>query len=186
MGNNIIGIYKITNLINGKVYIGKSTNVARRWKDELKSFRVNDHLKNAFAKYGIENFKLEVLLRIPKDMPQEYINNLEIEYIVKYDSTNPMYGYNKTYGGEGGRKTEETKIKIGESNSGEKNPMYGRTGDKNPASKRCKCIETGEEFSCGREAAEKFGIIYSNLRTHLRGRNKSVTKKKYHFIYVDE
>lgn len=63
----MIGIYKITNKINGKCYIGQSNDIERRWKEHKNSFsnpNVSDYesKKNrAFRKYGIENFDFQVL-----------------------------------------------------------------------------------------------------------------------------
>jgi len=62
--NRIIGIYKIINLINGKIYIGSSININRRLvrhKSELKNnVHDNEHLQNSYNFYGKKNFKFEV------------------------------------------------------------------------------------------------------------------------------
>ena len=61
------GIYKITNLINGKIYIGQSTNIERRWKDEKlhswnpNSCEYNCHRSRAFRQYGLINFSFEII-----------------------------------------------------------------------------------------------------------------------------
>ena len=61
------GIYKITNLINSKVYIGQSRNIEERWKEHIEkgnnqnSEEYNYPLYQAFRKYGIDNFKFEIL-----------------------------------------------------------------------------------------------------------------------------
>lgn len=61
----MIGIYKITNVINGKVYIGQSSNVERRFsqhKSPYEQERFSEKpLYRAFKKYGIENFTFEIL-----------------------------------------------------------------------------------------------------------------------------
>ena len=51
------GVYLITNTINGKTYIGSSSNIERRWRH-----RYNKHLTSAMAKYGRNNFSFEILL----------------------------------------------------------------------------------------------------------------------------
>ena len=58
----ICGIYKITNKINGKCYIGQSNDIHRRWKQELApNAKLNPHLARAFEKYGIDNFEFEII-----------------------------------------------------------------------------------------------------------------------------
>lgn len=93
-------IYKITNKINKKCYIGQTINdVEKRWKDHCKSIGTQNGcpgIRRAFEKYGIENFKFEVLIIcFDKDL-----SKYEKEYIKKFDSY--KNGYNMTYGGEEG------------------------------------------------------------------------------------
>lgn len=63
----MIGIYKITNKINGKLYIGQSVDILRRWRNEKsRSCQKNSTeyysvLSKAFRKYGIENFSFEIV-----------------------------------------------------------------------------------------------------------------------------
>ena len=57
----ICGIYKITNKINGKCYIGQSIDIIKRWKTEYKWYQINKHLLAAFNKYGLENFNFEII-----------------------------------------------------------------------------------------------------------------------------
>ncbi len=58
--NPICGIYQIPNNINGKIYIGQSIDIKRRW-NQHKYGKGSIILKNAIKKYGINNFKFEVL-----------------------------------------------------------------------------------------------------------------------------
>lgn len=92
------GIYKITNLLNGKGYIGQSKDIYRRCNEEhlyggnnieTASF----HIYQAFNKYGTQNFKVEVL----ELCNQEELNNREIYWISYYDTFHN--GYNMTEGG---------------------------------------------------------------------------------------
>lgn len=94
--------YKITNLINNKIYIGKTAgDTSRRWKAHIKNagnIDAESHLYKSMFKYGIENFNFEVL---------EYFDNedeayeAEKRYIKLYNSNNPNIGYNKSNGGRG-------------------------------------------------------------------------------------
>ena len=59
------GIYKITNIINNKMYIGSSENLERRRNEHFRELKANRHsnvkLQHAYNKYGVDNFKFEVL-----------------------------------------------------------------------------------------------------------------------------
>lgn len=124
-----IGIYKITNNINGKCYIGKSVNIEKRFYEHKYTNRTNIYLNSAMKKYGIDNFSFDVIELCEKKI----LSEREIYWINYYNSIYP-YGYNLTYGGEGGNtyecKSEEEmmliKNKIGESLKGENNGFYGK------------------------------------------------------------
>lgn len=94
----MIGIYKITNLINGKSYIGLSTHIEDRWQYHKTPYnweREKDKLLyKAIIKYGIKNFIFEVL---EECLPEE-LSEKEKYYIEKYDTY--KNGYNMTTGGE--------------------------------------------------------------------------------------
>jgi group I intron endonuclease len=100
----MIGIYKITNLINNKLYIGKSKNLSKREKYHFYYFKSNDkkfancHLYNSMRFYGESNFRFEVL----EECEESELTDLETKYIEQYKSNNPEFGYNKTNGGDGG------------------------------------------------------------------------------------
>lgn len=62
----MVGVYKITNLLNQDSYIGSSKNIEERWKKHLYLYNregrhYSYHLYRAMRKYGVENFKFEVL-----------------------------------------------------------------------------------------------------------------------------
>jgi group I intron endonuclease len=96
----VTGIYKITNMINGKSYIGQSVNIHRRWRMEIAdSNNVNNHsydypLMKAFRKYGIDNFKFEII----EECKNEELNQREIYWIDYFDTF--FHGYNQTLGGD--------------------------------------------------------------------------------------
>ena len=112
----VCGIYKITNKINNKVYIGQSVGVYFRWyhhKWELRNNRhFNIHLQRAWNKYGEDNFEFDI---IELCLPEELYDK-ERFYISKYNSM--VLGYNHNEGGIGWRHTDETKRKISEANKG--------------------------------------------------------------------
>lgn len=98
----MIGIYKYTNKINGKVYIGQSNNIQRRVAEH--NSRANNPssdeyqsiLSTAIRKYGIENFDIVVLCECGINA----LDTLEKQYIAEYKSHLSQYGYNCTLGGE--------------------------------------------------------------------------------------
>lgn len=101
----MIGIYKITNLINGKIYIGQSVDIDKRIKDHFwkarckKDVSYNSALHSAIRKYGEQNFKYEVLEECTVDV----IDERERYYIQKFKSLSPS-GYNILVGGQAFRK----------------------------------------------------------------------------------
>lgn len=92
-------IYKITNIVNRKPYIGQTKfSVESRWKSHKKDARrgVNSHFYKALRKYGPENFKIEILASAPNKEQLDYLEQL---FIVLFDSIEN--GYNSTFGGDG-------------------------------------------------------------------------------------
>lgn len=101
----MVGIYKITNLLNGKVYIGQSINIAQRWKDHRsrpfqKHKYDNSSLYRAIQKYGLDNFLFEVI----EECSSEELNAKEQFWIKQYKSYLTDFGYNLTMGGDAGSK----------------------------------------------------------------------------------
>lgn len=131
----IIGIYKITNKINGKIYIGQSKNIYKRWFSH-KETRKREKYKNvllykAMNKYGIENFDFEII----EICDEELLNEKEIFYIEKYGSFShgKNKGYNQTLGGGGGYGfvfSEERLQKARDAATGKNNGMYGKKHSK--------------------------------------------------------
>lgn len=126
-------IYKATNIINGKIYIGKTTTSLKERQYVHKAYskkgtsgkKVIFH--NAIRKYGWENFKWEVLCEC-----DDY-NILGITETMKIIVNNSHYidgyGYNMTYGGEGclGYKhSEDARKRISKSKIGQNNPMFNK------------------------------------------------------------
>ena len=91
----MIGIYKITNQLNGHSYIGQSIHIEQRWEEHLYKSSGCSLLKYALYKYGKENFTFEVI----EECTQFKLNEREIYWIKYYDTFNN--GYNLTLGGSG-------------------------------------------------------------------------------------
>lgn len=131
-------IYKITNLKNGKVYIGQTKqgfdlryqaigdgiervyNYYKRRKD--KGLRYNVHLLNALEKYGTGSFSVEKEFD-SADSARE-LDALEIKYIAEYKAD--VEGYNSESGGRRGRPNAQMRKRLSVAQTGEKNGFYNK------------------------------------------------------------
>lgn len=141
----MIGIYKITNSINDKSYVGCSVNIANRLKRhrnyEKSTSEPNKVLYRAFKKYGIENFKFEVL----EECEKEQLAEREIFYIEQLGTYGN--GYNATIGGD-----------IGQ---------FDRNGEKHPNAKLTKrdVIDIRTRYKNLERKAEVY-LLYENRIGH--------------------
>ena len=87
----MIGIYKITNLVNGKIYIGQSIHIERRWVEHCNPSS-NSVISKAIQKYGKDNFNFEVI----KEFSTQDFNKLDEyeDYYIHYYNSLVPYGYN--------------------------------------------------------------------------------------------
>ena len=203
MRDGICGIYKITNKINNKVYIGASKNIKYRWtkhKFDYKNKKVKKLLLHEdMYKYGIENFEFEIICECKK----EELYDLEIKYIEKYNTyiySENSNGYNRTKGGKGGygnknslgtQHTEETKKKISEVNKGHKVNRKSIEQLADEHSKKVFCIETNKIYNSMTEASNITGCNRRSIGYACNGERKNGCKSKkdgkwYHWIYYDE
>lgn len=112
-------IYKITNCINQKLYIGLTINDAEtRFKKHKSMIYSNgcSALYEAFKKYGVENFIVETICFSSN---KKELMSLEKHYISELNTVSPN-GYNLTSGGENCKVTDETKKKISKALKGRK------------------------------------------------------------------
>ena len=137
-------IYCYTNKINGKRYIGQTINELKdRHRLHMNAARFVSHKRDnetpihrAMRKYGIENFKLEIL--IMNCIDYDKLNNYERFYIKRFKSLANQNGYNVSDGGLNGNKfagkteeeMDEWKRRLGETRkgkyAGENHPNYGK------------------------------------------------------------
>lgn len=145
----MIGIYKIVNEINGKVYIGQSIHIEQRIKEHFykakceKDISYNSILHQAIRKYGTENFSWEVL----EECSVEDIDKKEQYYINKYNSLSP-YGYNILKGGQKIRYIPQFCSRCGAQITGQ-----GKT-------KLCKkCSDIAQRLVINRPSAEELNLL---------------------------
>lgn len=105
---NYSGIYKITNIVNGKCYIGQSINIKQRLIKHYNNFLNHQEAKiyKAINKYGIDSFEVQIVVIIntfgkSNSEIKNELNAQECFYINLYDSY--KNGYNSTPGGDSGR-----------------------------------------------------------------------------------
>jgi group I intron endonuclease len=164
-------IYQITNKVNGKTYIGKTTkSVEERFRRHITNHKTGKtHLYSAMRKHGIENFIVSILEEVVEaidDRERLWIANLSPEY-------------NMTKGGEGGDTSDSINYKNGmlkRDLSGPKNPMFGRkrtdtakylfkAKEKTRESNRCPVVCHGKVYTSVGEAQTHYNGI--NLRKRL-------------------
>lgn len=94
-------IYKITNKINGKIYIGKTKNFEKRMrghKNSAENGKGRTAISRAIRKYGWSNFAVSIL----SECEESSANEEERRQISFLNSTNSSIGYNISLGGDGG------------------------------------------------------------------------------------
>ena len=105
-------VYKITNLINNKIYIGQTNNPGLRWSQHKSAAKYNHTemiITRAISKYKKENFTFEV---IATAKTLEDVNILEEELIIQYNSRDLSIGYNIDMGGNNSVRSPETIEKV--------------------------------------------------------------------------
>lgn len=163
-------IYKITNKINGKSYIGQTTRNVK--------LRVCEHkckktlIGEAMLKYGENNFCIEYL---DACLTLEELNEREVYWIQKLDTIQPK-GYNKA---------------IGTSKFGENNGFFGKNHKpktiemnmKNQPTRRAlRCIETGEIFISIRDCARKTGYSRTKIKNSCKGKIRKGEGMSFEFV----
>jgi group I intron endonuclease len=178
-------IYKITNKLSGKSYIGETMrpNPETRWKQHIQKINKNKGcpaLQDAVNKYGIENFKFDIIIICFDEDRFKY----EKEYIEKYNSMVPN-GYNILPGGEKGvsrlgiKASDETKKKISEAvrKFNKENPNHYETY-KEKLRESMKKVDIGSAVknSEAYKKAKEEGRV--GARAHKDGKLSEETKKK--------
>lgn len=150
-------IYKVTNKVNEKCYIGQTSQSLTRRKNSHRSESKNTRYKSIFhaalKKYKEESFDWEILCECD-DLKE--LNDKEIYYIEYYDTYNN--GYNLTLGGGGStgfKHSEETKNKLSFLHKGKKSYWYGKHHSNETKIKISKAISGKNHYNYGRTFSEE-------------------------------
>ena len=107
-------IYMHKNKINGKIYIGQTSQEPKKRWNNGQGYIDCSRFYNAIIKYGWDNCEQ---IMVYQDVSQGQANTVEEQLIKQYKTQDDRYGYNIKAGGNNKHHTEETKIKIGKANS---------------------------------------------------------------------
>lgn len=171
-------IYKTTNCINGKIYIGYDT------KEDLDYYGSGVYYKRAEKKYGKENFRKAI---IDSDEDFKALCLKETFWIDFYDARNPNVGYNIHPGGKGGNLTKETKKKISAAKMGKLASEETKQKMRKPKSEEHKrhiseCQKGEKAFWYGKnrsdECKQKQRAAVSGLRHPFYGKHLSDEHKQ--------
>jgi group I intron endonuclease len=178
-------VYKHTNKINGKVYIGITyrKDPKKRWSSGWGyTYKRSCYFSNAIKKYGWKNFNHEILFT---GLTKEEAHNKEIELIAYYRQLLGVKNvYNQKDGGQGGGKaSEELKNKMREARSKLDRKLINK---KISESRKTKVIniETKEIFESGQQAAEKYGIAPTDIAGCCIGRIR--TAQNFHWMHLED
>ena len=184
-------IYKITNILNQKIYIGQTIRPIeerfRRHINDALNNKIDTHLARAIRKYGKENFTIEV---IDTAKTQEELTKKEQYWIRYYNSV--KIGYNETdatyksggntYQNKTLKEMKEIKEKIRKSKIGAKNPMAKKVKRINIKTGKIDIFDT--IISCAKACGIKNGK--TSITTRLNGEIKTPYKDTWIFEYYNK
>lgn len=194
----MIGIYKITNQLNGKSYIGQSIHIEQRWIEHQYNSSKCSLLRYALQKYGIQNFTFEVI----EECSQDELDEKEIYWISYYGTFEN--GYNLTRGGNSGFKYDinavyedylqtnniaKTAKNIGCHTTTARNILheFGVNGYEQQLEKPIECIDPKtlqviSQYSSIQDAADAFKINRALISNAANGKKKSAGGYFWRFI----
>ena len=160
MEERLYSVYIHTNIINGKKYVGRSSDPIRRWGKDGIGYKNQFFYEKGISKYGWNNFTHEI---VASNLSLKESQELETELIYFYNTIDENYGYNKIDGD------------------------YYKTSKKFYLTKKIICLETGIVYNSLTEAAAKVGndpSAGSNFMKVCKQKRKSAYG--YHWAIYEE
>ena len=174
-------VYQHKNKINGKVYIGiTSQKPEQRWRNG-EGYKSSPHFYSAIQKYGWDNFEHNILF---VELTKEQACLKEQELIKEFNSMNREYGYNSTSGGDIFVMNEETKQKISQALMGNQNNLGHSCSEEKK--KKISEAQKGREFT--EEHKQKLSEAAKNRHVPCSEEKKQTLKEKSHKkpVYCEE
>lgn len=170
------GVYKITNLIDKKIYIGSAIDLKKRELEHWYGKKSNPHLQNSIEKYGKENFKYEVLIYL---IP-EFLLKIEQYYLDKYSKDlgwDMLYNINPIAGSSlGYRHSDETKKKMSIAAKGAvRNPVTEETRKKLSEARKGRTLTPAQKEKLSTTRKGKDNPFYG--KTHTEEHKRKISKE---------
>lgn len=175
-------IYKVTNDINGKMYVGQTTkSVERRWKEHVRKSNQNSQyaFHCAIRKYGAEHFHIE---QIDVACSKTELDQKEKYWISTLNTMLPN-GYNMVEGGNVPVWNDNIRAKLSGENHWTTRHSFSEEALKKKhdalyqkpsgRSKPIECVETGEALSFAKAFYYKYGYQHSKILECCKGRRNS-------------
>jgi len=186
-----IGIYQIKNLIDGKLYIGGSVSIKRRFSLHKHLLNHNKHfnqsLQASWNTCGNNNFEFSVIIECEKDK----LDFNESHFIAINKSNNSEFGFNKRIDcktNAGNKLSPETKKKISEYQINHKRPNQKKISEKicKPVFQIGLDLKIVNEFDSIKQAAEFTGFSSSSISTCTTRKIKSHPRNQYYWCFKSE
>lgn len=183
-----VTIYKITNIINNRVYIGQTVNyntrVGQHKRCSCNNDMMNIPLYYDMNNYGIDNFKFEILEIVDSSISDDK----EIYYIELYESSIDLGGYNLDLDGKRGRHSNYTKDRISNAHKGFGGASVGKFGSDSYRAVKILCLNNSKIYGSIVECAEElFGDrnLSNKISSVANPKSNKFTYKGYEFRYLD-
>ena len=177
--NPVAGIYTLTNTINGKMYVGYTTDLYTRDKKHLSELRSNTHpnahLQNAWNKYGESAFEFDSL----EECEERFLVALEHYWLLLLRTKEDEFGYNikeTNPNSVGGRHSQKTKDKISKINKGRKRPDNKLTwgGRKHSEESKKRISESRKGKATGPHSPERKKLTADGIHKYWKNKKEVI------------